>query len=346
MKQNLKIFIHTVILFFKGIDLKPAQDFLVSSKNVLRGKIAPLKDRLLEIPYIRDVDFKSLKIRRLLSLAISPVTRTSAYLGTHKNISYHILSFDLAVVFFAIPIALFLRIGPEIVDYTLAYVFKLSLVYTLCCFSFYTFFGTHHVLWRYFDSDDAIRFIVSLSLATLFFSPLKKLMSITEELPRLTILLGWITVLVTSLTPRFITYFQHHKTKQMHKEKVSLLIFGTDDRTEVFLKQLQQMEDIDYNIIGLVSLRPDEVGMEIHHVDVVTSLKDFWAWLSRNPGTYKMLVIERHEGAMEILFALAHTWHIPLLKIPRSFIFEECSDLSSVMDMIPINAAPASQKVS
>ncbi len=266
-----------------------------------------------------------------ISYIKSSVKRTSHYLDERRNLAYGVLTFDLVVAFFSIPLALYFKIGDEFFDYTQAYLLKMSFCFSLCSLTYFNILNTHQAMWRYMETGDILKHVSAITLAILTFAPLKRLLSQEEEMPQLILLIVWVIFLLATLTPRFFSYIHHHRRQSQIAKRPPLLILGTDDRTELFLKEISQSEDFPYTAHALISLRSDEVGLNIHGVPVVASVRDLAVWLkgqmqsqSQNQNQppskfFRLLISEQPGEYLSEILHVANENHVQLLRLPKSF---------------------------
>lgn len=255
----------------------------------------------------------------------SGLQRTTSYIGHHKKLAYAALTYDLIISFFAIPLALFLKIGDEIFDFTQVYLLKISFCFTLCALAYFNLFNSYQAMWRYLETGDIVRHVGAITLAFITFVPLKYLLSQSEILPSLTLLIAWVLCVLMTLSPRILSYIIHHRKREIKGTKPRLLILGTNDGTELFLKAVEQTDNFSYTPHGLISLRTDEVGLNIHGLPIVSSIKGFGQWLEENKGPYHLVIIENPEAEVGEILKLARIHGIPLLKAPKSSLFDQTS---------------------
>ncbi|MBX9977501.1 MAG: polysaccharide biosynthesis protein [Alphaproteobacteria bacterium] len=258
------------------------------------------------------------------------IQRTSTYIDTHKNLAYSVLAFDSIIAFFAIPLALYFKIGDEFFDYTQGYLVKMSLCFTLCALSYFTILNTYQAMWRYLETSDILRHIAAITLAVITFIPLKRMLSQDEEMPGFILLLAWVVFLLITLAPRFFSNIHHHRRDARLALRPPLLILGTDDRTELFLKEIEQIDDFPYMPYGLISLRADEVGLNIHSIPVVASMRDMGHWLNNQSQTFRLVIIEHPGKHLSEVLRLANEKNIQLLRPTTTFALDnsELKELS------------------
>jgi FlaA1/EpsC-like NDP-sugar epimerase len=168
-------------------------------------------------------------------------------------------------------------------------ILPLVLITKLCCF-FY--FDLYRGMWRYTSTTDLFNIIKASSISSLIivsfilFSPYRFL-----GFPRSVFLIDWcFTILFISGFRLFVRfYYEYQTTKKSHESTFltllgllkrkgigskNLLIIGAGDCGEKIFREIRDNARLQYNVVGFLDDNPAKVGMKIHGVPVLSTIKE------------------------------------------------------------------------
>ncbi len=224
-----------------------------------------------------------------------------------------ILIFDTLLAFLSIFIAIYLRVGNEFLDYTPGFILKNMVVFALLSASVFIWMQTHRALWRYFSLEDCIPLALSVILASILYFPLMILLAQQESLPRSIPLLNTLVYMVVLCLPRFIYRSMNdrhtmQKKRLLSEQIVPVLLAGSGDTTELFIREVMHSPALSYNPVGILSPYIKEKGRRIHTVPILGTPKNLEAIikeLRQLPKRPIQIIITDNDLPKDFLAALA-----------------------------------------
>jgi O-antigen biosynthesis protein WbqV len=230
---------------------------------------------------------------RTMRAAIRSSMRNESRKGPHEKFQimtspYIILIFDSFVAFLSIFISIHLRIGMDFLDYSPSYIIKNMIVFGLVSSSVFLWLQTYQSFWRYTSIEDMIPIFLSVILSNMLFFPLMILMNQEDFLPYSVLIINVFVQNIMLLIPRFLAKTMYNQKLKRLKETSNftkksnqqidmpqILLLGTNNSVEVFLREVVINEDISFNFtpIGILTLNSDDVGHTIKGIPIVGEVK-------------------------------------------------------------------------
>lgn len=134
---------------------------------------------------------------------------------------------------------------------------------------FFVWFGLYRGFWRYAGIQDLMRIFRAVSLSSATIALVLRLLYGLTDLPRSVFVIDWALTIMLIGGSRFsLRALRALTPPSQNKNSKRVLIVGADDTAENLLHSIL-FQPREYQIIGLVSDRPDKQKMFIHGVPVL-----------------------------------------------------------------------------
>jgi len=232
----------------------------------------------------------------------------------------------MAALSFAL--ALYLRLGDEIVNYEPRLTVLYGLAFTAIAAGVFLITGLYRGIWRYASLPDLFNIARAATLTELTFLPIMFVFTRLDTLPRSFLLIDWLVLIALLGGPRlayrlFKDRGLDHLLERGRSQRVPVLLISTKDGADTFIRETIRDPNAVYRVIGVLSDTPSRVGRQIYGVPVlgtIDSLESVVARLDRRGRRPQKLVITAQNLAgaeVRRLLDRADALAIPLARLPR-----------------------------
>jgi FlaA1/EpsC-like NDP-sugar epimerase len=146
--------------------------------------------------------------------------------------------------------------------------------------------GLYRGVWRYASLNDLWAITRAVSLAVIIFAFAMFIWLRLEPLPRSVLVIEWFVLIALLGGPRFFYRLIKDRRFGLEREttsakRIPVLLAGAGDGAELFLRALRQSPDASYRAVGILSESGGRVGREIHGVQVVDTLENLQAAVTK-----------------------------------------------------------------
>jgi FlaA1/EpsC-like NDP-sugar epimerase len=240
---------------------------------------------------------------------------------------------DTVMAALSLVLSLFLRLGTGISDYhprlLLVYVASFALVAA----AVFLVTGLYRGIWRYASLPDLVNIARAATLSILVFLPVMFLLTRLAALPRSTLVIDWFVLSTLLGAPRLLYRVMKdrrldHIFERGRERRVPVLILGTKDGADVFIREMVRDPRAVYEVVGALADTPSRVGRSLYGVPVlgtVEKLERVVAALEARGRRPQKLIL--HAGslsaaALRSLLERADALAIPLARLPKLTHFE------------------------
>jgi len=254
-----------------------------------------------------------------------------------------VLLFDAFLAFLSLFIAIYLRVGDEFLDYTPGFILKNMIVFMLSSVSVFIWMQTHRALWRYFSLEDCVPLTLSVVFASVLYFPLMILLAQQESLPRSVPFLNALVYIILLCLPRFIYRLIHgrhtvQKRRLLSEQAVPVLLVGSGDATELFIREVMHSPALSYQPVGILSPNLKEKGRRIHTVPIL-GLTDNWENFVRELRTLAkrpvQIIVTDRDLPHSFLMAVANVSQrcsLPMMQLLPQFKVVDQNDAESTIE--------------
>ncbi len=173
------------------------------------------------------------------------------------NIRLGIALHDAGMAGMSFLLSLYLRLGSERMFLAAPYWQTGVILFTCICMIVFVSMRLYRGLWRYASTEDLGTIARAVTLSILVFSALMFLISRMEGIPRSTLVINWLVLLVMLSAPRFAYRSLKDRTLRLPsrtypRRRVPLLLIGVNDQAELFLRDLRQDREAPFEVVALV----------------------------------------------------------------------------------------------
>ena len=245
------------------------------------------------------------------------------------------LAHDVVMAAISFVVALYLRIGGmNFAEYAERLLPTSLPVFVASCAVVFAAMGLYRGIWRYASLNDVIAIVKATAIAILIFVPIQFLLTRLEDLPRSQLVINWL-VLVALLTGPRIAYRIlrdrriDYVLKRDRGRSIPVLLYGSGDEAELFLRALARQPTTPYEAVGIVSNKQARVGRRIHGVEVYGTeeqMAEVVARLDRRGRKPRRLIVTLPDvdgEKLRALFERADALGMTVARVPRATDFRE-----------------------
>lgn len=170
-------------------------------------------------------------------------------------------------------LALYLRFDMEGFHKTEPYLVPGVILFMLTSAAVFIALRVYRRSWRYVSVQDLSAIAQAVTLSILIFIPIMFIYNRLEGMPRSAILINWLVMMVLIGGSRFLYRVVRQRTLTIPEtSKISVLLVGANDYTELFLRETVGNRHSDYRVVGLVDDDPAKIGQMIRNIHVYGSV--------------------------------------------------------------------------
>ena len=240
-----------------------------------------------------------------------------------RNLLVYLL--DVAIACAALVLGYYLRIGQSIIN-NVEVVLQAATTFTAVAAVVFAASGLYRHAWAYVSLRDAVVILKAATFTVLVFIPIMFLFTRLELVPRSLPFISWFTLVFFLAAPRFIYRMlrdgRFSLLLRSADRHIPLLVIGTGDEADHFVRATQSQPDSPYQVLGLVTSAPARVGQVIQGIEVLgldTDLERLVSVLDAEGRRPQRLVLtNRVIGGEKVqrLLAVAEKVGCPLSRLP------------------------------
>ena len=235
---------------------------------------------------------------------------------------------DLVMAAAAYPLALYLRMGDDMVDF-LGFeriATDTAMFTSLAAIVFWTM-GLYRGVWRYASLNDLWAITRAVTVAIAAFVAVEFIATRLAGLPRSTPAIMWLVLTFLLGGPRFAyrVFKDRHLGHLLEAAtpRVPVLLVGAGDAAETFIRDMNRNANAPYRVVGVADMKDSRIGRRIHDVDVmgdIDAIPAIVAKLEARRRRPQRLIVTQPEIEPERLSALldlADQHGMTLARLPR-----------------------------
>ncbi|MGH7030829.1 MAG: polysaccharide biosynthesis protein, partial [Stellaceae bacterium] len=244
---------------------------------------------------------------------------------------------DIAMAALSLVVALYLRIGTDIIGYQPRLIAVYVVGFTVIAAGVFLLTGLYRGIWRYASLPDLFNIARAVSLSLLVFLPVMFVFTRLAALPRSTLLIDWFVLVALLGAPRlayrlFKDRGLDHILERAKHRSVPVLLISAKDGADSFIREMMRNPRAIYRVVGVLADTPSRVGREIYRVPVlgtIDSLESVVERLDRRGKRPQKLIITAQNlpgDQVRSLLDRAEALAIPLARLPRLTDFQRSLD--------------------
>lgn len=180
----------------------------------------------------------------------------------------------------ALPLALWLRVGDDIVSYPPLHVAVHTAILGFIAFGVFLWTQLYRGVWRYVSLNELIAIMIAVTVVILLYLPLLLLLNKPVSMPRSLIGLVWGLMVIFLGGSRFayrifrnrMEINTNHQFSPVPQSRV--LLVGVNNQTELFIREVENNAQSPYEIVGIIDDKKHDVGRYIHGIEVMGRIED------------------------------------------------------------------------
>ena len=191
-----------------------------------------------------------------------------------------ILISDSFLSFLSIFISIHLRIGMDLLDYSLFYILKHMLVFSLVSASVFLWFKTHLPFWKYMTIDDISPIFLAVIIANVLFFPLMMLMNSSDFLPYSSLVINVFVLcfflIITRCICRAVNLYKNKPNFPHAPKKPKALLVGDMQSVANFCQSISASgaEAFSFAPGGILLLEKEDTGRTISGITIIGRISD------------------------------------------------------------------------
>ncbi len=193
---------------------------------------------------------------------------------------------DIAVAGFSFWLALYLRVGGDFSILPAGSAWAASLLFTLTCGIVFGAHGLYRSIWAFASLRDLMEILRTSTLAVAIFLALAFVTTRLEGVPRTVPFMAWFIMLAGLGGSRMIFRLLRERRLSALWERsgggrVNVLLVGAGDEADIFMRAISTNPQAAYHVVGIIGENTKRVGRTIHGVDVLGTVDQLPAIVSK-----------------------------------------------------------------
>jgi len=192
--------------------------------------------------------------------------------------SYLVALHDMLMAAASYTLSMWLRLGDNL-DITSPYFIKGLVAFTATCFFVFLYFDIYRRVWSYTSGQDLVAIAKAVTLSIIIFVPVMFFISRLMDFPRSALLINWFVLIIMIGAPRFAyrtiidgSFSLDKSTAIPEAQKISILLIGANDNTELFLREANSNNKSNYKVVGIIDNDSQKEGRYIRNVKIYGNL--------------------------------------------------------------------------
>lgn len=249
--------------------------------------------------------------------------------GTSPRVTRASVAFahDVVMAGLSFAVTLYLRLGDLAYEGLSGPLFYPWLLFTAVCACVFWFAGLYRGIWRYASMNDVFAIARAVTVALLLYLPVTFMITRLEGVPRSMLVINWLVLAVLLTGPRLLYRVLkdrgfEHLLERGDASRVPVLLTGTGDSAEVFIREMSRDPQAPYEVLGLIDDKGTRVGRQMRGVRVLGDLNDLDRVIDkvgRSNRPPQRLVLSRPlpRDAMDRLLKLTEARGMTIARLPR-----------------------------
>ena len=257
-----------------------------------------------------------------------------------------ILAHDTILAALSFPLALYLRLGEDIVHWPDQVVEIGAAVFTATALAVFLAFRLDSAVWRYTSIGDLARIFRAVAVIIAAFLAIQFVVTRLDDLPRSFLLIEFVLLSGLLIIPRVGYRLTKDGTlsallERNAQDRVPVVLVGAGDGADLFIREMSRGNDAPYRVVAIVDDRDTRTGRRIRGVPVLGGLDDLDRVadrLERQGLRPQRLVITRRQmdgSVVRDVMDRADALGIPVSRMPALSALETAAD--SPVTLRPVN---------
>lgn len=199
---------------------------------------------------------------------------------------------DTAVAAFAFMLALYLRVGNDIITLSASSVLVSLLLFTATCAVVFWASGLYRSIWVFASLRDLIEILRATTIAVIAFVILGFVTTRLEGIPRTIPFITWFILLAGLGGSRMAFRLLRERRLSALWERsgggrVNVLLVGAGDEADLFMRAVSSNPQTPFHVVGILGENDKRVGRSIHGADILGTIDQLPTIMDKLRDQYK-----------------------------------------------------------
>lgn len=254
-----------------------------------------------------------------------PSLKSFSVRGSRARVAF---GHDVLMAALSFLVSLYLRVDGDLNYFATDFIVQATAIFTVLAAIVFWAMRLYAGVWRYASIEDLVAIVRAVSIVILVFLAAMFLVSRLEFLPRSSMAINWLVLIVALGAPRFI--YRLFKDRRANdavardaERRIPVLLVGAGDAAELFIRAINRARQSAYHAVGIVDEKGRRVGRDIHGVPVLGDIDEIPEIIERlaDRGTWpqRMIITKSNmEGdRVQRLLELSEKLGMTLARMPR-----------------------------
>lgn len=189
------------------------------------------------------------------------------------------LTHDVFIAAIAYFLALYLRVGDDIVTMSLVQILAGMALFTATCAVVFLFSGLYRGIWAFASLEDLKQILRASTVAVITFTLVAFLVMRLDGVPRTVPLIVWFVLSGGLCGSRlFLRILRERRLTHLWERsgggRVNILLVGASDETDLFIRAVASNPQAPFRIVGIIGENAKRVGRHFHGVRVLGTVDE------------------------------------------------------------------------
>jgi O-antigen biosynthesis protein WbqV len=188
----------------------------------------------------------------------------------------HMLAFvhDTVVAAASYLLALYLRLGDDIMHLSLGQILAGTAVFTVTCAVVFWFSKLYRGIWAFSSLTDLKQILKAVTIAVLTFTLAAFFLMRLDGVPRTVPFIVWFILMAGMGGARLLLRLSRERRLNVLWERsgggrVNILLFGAGDEADLFIRAVSSNPQAPFKIVGIIGENDKRVGRRVHGIEVL-----------------------------------------------------------------------------
>lgn len=181
---------------------------------------------------------------------------------------------DVAMAAFSYLLALYLRLGEGIVDFSLSSILASASLFTFTCALVFWFSRLYRGVWAFSSLKDLSQILKAVTIAVIAFTLAAFFLTRLEGVPRTAPIIAWFILMAGMGGSRMLLRLSRERRLSALWERsgggrTNVLLYGAGDEADLFIRSINSNPQAPFKIVGIIGENKKRVGRVVHGLDVL-----------------------------------------------------------------------------
>ncbi|NCC04072.1 MAG: polysaccharide biosynthesis protein [Proteobacteria bacterium] len=193
----------------------------------------------------------------------------------------HMLAFahDTTVAAASYILALYLRLGDDVMHLSLSQILAGMSVFTVTCAVVFWFSNLYRGIWAFSSLTDLKQILKAVTIAVVTFTMASFFIMRLDGVPRTLPFIVWFILMAGMGGARLLLRLSRERRLNVLWERsgggrVNILLFGAGDEADLFIRAVSSNPQAPFKIVGIIGENAKRVGRRVHGIEVLGTAEE------------------------------------------------------------------------